>query len=183
MKRILSLVAFLFVALLPFVVSADTGNLAQKCTTNDEGIKTCVISYNITDTNGVNQLTIKLTEVEGAEIISVTNAKNAEFLLSSEPVDNGDGTWTVLLASPESVKGEQDLFTLEYKPSDKEGCKISMNINGKNVDVTPDEPAKDTPEADKETGVTLPYVALGTIGVIAIGAYLATKNKSKMYKI
>ena len=41
----------------------------------------------------------------------------------------------------------------------------------------------DTPVENEQTGVTLPYIFLGAALLIAGYAFVATKNKSKMFKI
>ena len=50
-------------------------------------------------------------------------------------------------------------------------------------EVEPDEPIEPDNPDTPETGSTLPYIALAVIALGAAGAYVATKNKAKMYRI
>ena len=58
-----------------------------------------------------------------------------------------------------------------------------QNINTPTTSTTTVTKDTDTPTSNKDTGVSFPYIALGTIVLVAGGAYIATRNKSKMYKI
>ena len=70
-------------------------------------------------------------------------------------------------------------MTFKYQNSGLEDCKVTIGIGNDNKDVE----TEDTPTENVQTGSSLPYIALGTIALIAVGAYLKTKNKAKMYKI
>lgn len=172
MKRFISLVVMSLVALLPFGVDAAT-NIAPSCSAADEnGVITCTISYKITDQAGVDNLSVTLTENGGAEIVSINDAEKSDWSVSSK--DKVDGVWTILLVSP-GVDGEGSLFTFQYQASGKDDCKVVLSLNNETVNITP--------EKNPETGATLPYIALGIIALGATGAYIATKNKGKMYRI
>jgi len=174
-KKVFSFLVMSLIALLPFNVDAAT-KISPNCGDKDaDGNVTCTIGYNITD-DIVDTLTVTLTEEAGAEVISVDNASSSDWTVSS-PSESGN-VWTVILASP-GVSGEGDLFTFKYTPSGQTDCKVRVALGEQVVEVIPD----DTTTENKDTGATLPFIALSFVAVIAVGAYLATKNKAKMYKI
>ncbi|MBQ7030774.1 MAG: hypothetical protein IJN13_00185 [Bacilli bacterium] len=176
MKKFLSFMVMSLVAILPFTVDAAT-SISPVCGNADEnGVRTCTIVGNITNAEGESSLTVTLTEAGGAEITEIANATDTDWALASDPVEV-DGIWTVLLASP-GVMGEYNLFTFKYKASGETDCKVSVSLGEETTEITPD-PNPDTPE----TGSTLPYIALAVIALGAAGAYVATKNKAKMYRI
>ena len=186
MKKILGLLMLSVVTLLPMSTKAAV-SIAPNCGQQDaNGVITCTVAYDITDAEGVESLTLTLTEKGGAEVVDVVDATGSEWTVSSK--NEKSGVWTVILASI-GVTGEGNLFTFSYRPSGSEDCEVAITLNGQQVPVTPptETPSTpsnpDTPTDNKQTGATLPYIALGVIALGATGAYLATRNKSKMYKI
>jgi len=177
MKRFLGLIGMALVALLPFAVSAKIQiSTGENCkTTNEDGSVTCTMLYEITDKQETS-LVVTLTEKGGAAITEIKNANDTDWTVADTEEKNN--VWTVTLTSP-GVKGEGELFTFTYTPSGEDDCKVVPSLANGTV-VTPEE---DKPTDNKDTGATLPYVALGAIALVAVGAYVATKNKSKMYKI
>ena len=182
MKKMFGFLMLSLVALLPLSTKAAT-SIVPNCGQQDaNGVITCTVAYNITDEEGVDSLTLTLTEQGGAEIVDVVDATGSEWNVSSKNEENN--VWTVILASI-GVTGEGNLFTFSYRPSGEEDCGVNIALNGQSVPITPTETPStpDTPTDNKQTGATLPYIALGAIVVLATGAYLATRNKAKMYKI
>ena len=184
MKKLLGLMVLAFVVFLP--MNAKAASINRTCKDADaNGIITCTVTYNIPAGEEQDSMTVTLTEKGGAEITNVADANDSVWTVSSK--NEVDGVTTVILASSDLVSGEDDLFTFSYKPSGEEGCLIEIAYDGQPITPsTPDpepQPDPDTPTDNKQTGATLPYVALGVIAVVATGAYLATRNKSKMYKI
>lgn len=181
MKRFLSIMVMALVLVFPFTVKAAKTNISVNCTNtlDASGNYTCTVAGS-TDSSEVSNLTITLTEKGGAEITKVYGANDTDWTLSNSPEDV-DGVWTVLLTSP-GIEGEDDLFKFDYKPSGTEDCGITITLDGETKTVTPSQ-TPDNPTENKDTGATLPFVALGVVGLCAVGAYVVTKNKSKMYKI
>ena len=181
MKKMFGFLMLSLVALLPLSTKAAT-SIVPNCGQQDaNGVITCTVAYNITDEEGVDSLTLTLTEQGGAEIVDVVDATGSEWNVSSK--NEANGVWTVILASI-GVTGEGNLFTFSYRPSGEEDCEVQIALNGQTVPVAPaPETPADTPTENKQTGATLPYIALGAIAVLATGAYLATRNKAKMYRI
>ncbi len=181
MKKLFGFLMLSLVALLPMSTRAAV-SIVPNCGQQDaNGVITCTVAYNITDEEGVDSLSLTLTEQGGAEVVDVIDATGSEWNVSSKNEENG--VWTVILASI-GVTGEGNLFTFSYRPSGEADCGVEIALNGQTVPVNPpaaEEP--DTPTDNKQTGATLPYIALGAIAVLATGAYLATRNKAKMYKI
>lgn len=180
MKKILSLIAISLVAILPFTVDAAVKIDVPKtlCKKNADGNITCTATYTVTEGDIYNSLNVTLTEEGGAEIISIDNATDSDWSVSTK--NEADNVWSVVLASTGVTDGDGDLFTFTYKPSGQTDCKVKVNLtDGNTVDVAPE----DTPTENKDTGSSLPYIALTVIVLGAAGAYVATKNKSKMYKI
>ena len=183
MKKILGLMVLALVVLLPMNTRAAT-SINYNCGQADaNGVITCTITYNITG-DEVDSLTVTLTEKGGADVTDVAEAAGSEWSISTK--NEVDGVTTIVLGSV-GLTGEGDLFTFSYRPSGEEDCEVQITLDGQNVPVTPPDPTpetpSDTPTDNKQTGATLPYVALGVIAVAATGAYLATRNKSKMYRI
>lgn len=181
MKKILSFMVMSLFVFLPLSVSADS-SLDVVCGDFDsEGIRTCTVMYNIDESTPQDSVSVKLTEHGGADVTSINGVSDSEFSISTQ--NEVDGVWSIVLISPDKISGSEiSLLTFKYKNSGTEDCKISVSIGNDNKDVgtpvTPDEPTDNV-----QTGSTLPYIALGVIALIAVGAYLTTKNKAKMYKI
>ena len=179
MKKVLSLLSVMVMAILlvPMVPKAATG-IVPNCGNKDaQGNVTCTIVYNITSSSGLSNLTVTLTEEGGADITSIVDADDSEWSVGSK-TEATAGVWTVNLVSP-GVSGEGNLFKFTYKASGSTDCKIRVALNNETATITPN----DTPTDNKQTGATLPYIALGAVVILATGAYLATRNKAKMYKI
>lgn len=187
MKKILSYLVAIVFLIIPVFVNADI-SIQPKCGAADaNGIIKCTVLINDTSAEGNDNLTVTLTEFGGADITNITNAAESNWTVTSKSETNG--VWNVILTSP-GITGEDNLFAFEYKSSGTADCKVSVGLGDKIVDVKPEETPSNTPtttpdekEENKDTGATLPFVALGTLITVAGGAYLATKNKSKMYKI
>jgi len=179
MKKFLGFMIMSLVALLPLATDAAT-SIGYSCGNVDENnLRTCTISYNITDPEGADSLTVKLTEQGGASITEIDNASDTDWTVSTSDYDSANKVWNVLLASP-GVAGEGNLFKFTYQVSGEDDCKVLISLNNETTTI---EPETDKPADQEDTGATLPYIALGTIAVIAVGAYVATKNKSKINKI
>lgn len=134
----------------------------------------------------------------------------SDFMLVSEK--NETDTYTVLLMANNQSgikKGEKVLlFTITTKDTSTDGCILNVsprtlacasvegyyfNKSGKIVNEenynkecsntgTTDEPLEDVPN-NSETGIPVPYIALGG-GLVAIaGVYFLSKKNSKMFKI
>jgi len=176
-KRILSFVVLSFAILLPIAVSAAE-EPTYKCTEADENnLITCVANWDFNGAENASSANVKLTEHGGAELQAVTDADNTDWSVNELKEDD----WTFVIESP-GLEGAHDLFKFSYVASGQTGCKIGVNIAGTSSSVAPDN-NKDDKAPQKDTGATLPYIALGSIALIAVGAYLATKGKSKLYKI
>ena len=212
MRKFLSFLVVSFVAFLPFTVDATSLIVgAEHCTENTDGTIACVVGINIDESQPLETVTIKLTEAGGAEILKIENENNG-FQINGNPSDE-NGVWNVELQSAtlEPISGNNiSLFKFTYKPSGLENCKVEVSFGEQKETVVP-KPIP-TPKCDPndptsqgynanwetdgwedactkkvdpnpDTGVSLPFIALGVIAVIAGGAYLTTKNKSKIYKI
>ena len=184
MKRFLGFMAISLMAILPFSVKAAT-SIDHTCGNADaDGYVTCTIKYKIGEDSGLDKMTITLTEEGGAEIINVDNATDSKWTVANATAEDGpvgSRAWTILLTSP-GVNGEGELFQFKYKKSGTENCKVTYSLGDISTPINPD-PDPETPTENKDTGASLPYVALGSIALIAVGAYFATKNRAKMYKI
>lgn len=177
MKKLLSLLVGGLV-LLPFSVNALTVVNPVSCTAVDsDGNKTCTIAVD-SGTEAFESFTATLTEQGGADIQSVFNTTGSDWSLVGTPADNGNGVWTVNVSSP-GVSGEMSLFSFTYKVSGETDCKINVSLNGS----TASTPETNEPTQNKQTGSTIPFIALGAMALLAGGAYVATKNKSKMFNI
>ena len=182
MKRFLSFVIMAIVTVIPFTVNAASEIIFSCGDTDAEGNRTCVVGYNIDDSTPQSSVNVNLTEHGGAEVLSIEGIASSNFTLNSQNESNG--VHSVILSSPDSVSGEQELFTFTYKNSGTEDCKVTISIGTDNKEVVTE--TVDTPIAEGEepqTGATLPFIALGTIALIAGATYFTTKNKTKMYKI
>ncbi len=184
MKKLFGFMVMSLVAvIMPFTVKAAT-NISvgsQDCKRDDNDNITCTVHYNITDSE--ENLTVTLTEEGGATVTAINPATGSDWNLVGSP-NEVNNVWTVVLASP-GTSGEGDLFTFTYTASGTEDCRVVVALGETQVPVTP-TPTPSTPDEptdNKQTGATLPYIALGAVVLIATGAYLATRNKAKMYKI
>ena len=182
MKKFIAFMVMAVMFMLPLSVHAATA-ISYKCGDKDSNDNiTCTVTYKIDESE--DNLTVTLTEFGGAEVTSVAGASGSDWTISSSNEVNG--VWTVILASPGS-SGDGDLFTFTYHASGEADCKIQLALGETKTDITPETPTTpttpDKPEENKQTGATLPYIALGAVVLIATGAYLATRNKAKMYRL
>jgi len=179
-KKILSFMVMSLVAILPLSVNAAS-EITYNCGDFDaEGVRTCTVGYVIDANTPQDSVSVKLTEHGGAEITTVNGVSDSEFSISTQ--NEADGVWSIVLIAPDTVAGEYSLLTFKYKQSGTEDCKVTVGIGNDNKDLT-EKPTPDKPTDNVQTGSTLPYIALGAIALVAVGAYVTTKNKSKMYKI
>ena len=173
MKKKLSLLVMGLLVVLPFSVKAKTVlQVPISCTSVDSnGYKTCTV---VAETND-GEVTVTLTEEGGAE---VTDIQNGDWLISSK--NKSGSVWTVVLSGPED--GEITLFKFTYKGSGETDCRVVLSTESQTIPTPPDTET-DKPTPQKQTGSSLPYVALGAIALLAGGAYVTTKNKAKMYRL
>ena len=182
MRKILGFFVMSLVVVLPLSVSA--ASITPTCGEFDsEGIRTCVVTYN----NDVesDSITVLLAEQGGAEILDISGIAGGEFSLVTSSEENN--VWTAVLSTIDPVIANYDILTFKYKNSGTDDCKIKISIGDISKEVgtssSGGSSTTDEPGDQKETGATLPYITLGTIGVVAVGIYFSTKNKTKMYKI
>ena len=184
MKKLFGMLAMSLLVVLPFGVKAAT-KVVPSCDENADadGVRNCTIGYVIDSEDGKNELTVTLTEGGGAKIDgdSITSLLDSDWEVDSK--DYADNVWTIVMKSINNQSGEDSLFQFKYKESGTEDCKITVKLEDATTTIVPNTPTTDEPTDNKKTGATLPYIALGTIAIVAVGAYLATRNKTKMYKI
>lgn len=180
MKKLLGMMALTLAIMLPYVTKADTIKINPlNCTNFDaEGYSTCLVTYDIDSENGVGSLDVTLTEKGGATISSIDAVEGSSWTFTKSQKEH---VWTVNLTGPD-VSGVGDLFQFTYKNSGDKDCGVEVVLGNVSVS-TPNTTNPDKPTDNKDTGSAVPFIALGTISVIAVAAYLATKNKTKMYKI
>ncbi len=180
MKKFLSLLIVSIMLIVPLSVHAEPLGIKLSCTAYDtNGYSTCVVTYDIDERESYDNVDITLTEVDGAEVASIDTIAESDWEVLSYSESNN--VWTAVLQSP-GVTGEGDLFKFTYKKSDLETTRIDVS-DGNSIVSTNVVDTSDQPSDNKDTGSALPFVALGTIAIIAVGAYVVTKNKTKMYKI
>lgn len=178
MKRFLGLMVAI-VLFLPFVVSAKD-KVDYKCTTSDEGVTyNCTVYVNLE--SEADQITLTLTEQGGADITSITDASASWNSVQEE--SNGVTTVTLTSSDLNPLQGEHDLINVTYTSSGTEDCRILLAFKDASITMEPDEPTTPSEPENPSTGSTIPYIALGVIALGAIGLYIGTKNKSKMYRI
>ncbi len=184
MKKVLSYLVVSMMFVLPLSVNAEgsvvPGADCGKFDSNNQS--NCTVKYNIEDENGLETIIVTLTENGDAKILSIDNYPGSSWTVANVTEPDANRTRTVTLTSP-GEKGEGELFQFTYQSSTGEtsSCRVDIKYQGKVVS-TPETPS-DNPTDNKDTGATLPFVALGSIAVIAVGVYLVTRNKTKMYKI
>ncbi len=177
MKKYLSLLLMAMMVFLPLRTKAAVA-LDKQCSSADSnGIINCTVTYNIVG-DAASELTVNLTEGGGAQVTDILTASGSEWSVASR--NEVGNVWTVNLESI-GVDGEGTLFRFSYRPSGSDDCKITIELGETQITVAP--PTKDEPTDNKQTGATLPYIALGTMAVVAVGAYIAVRNKAKMYRI
>ncbi len=209
MKKLLWMMAIMVTMLiLPLGVRA-ADDLVFDCTSvDDNGIKTCKVIYNVTG-DGIDEAEITIEEKGGAEIQEVTAVSGSGWDIDGTPSESGN-TWVVNLTNINKVKNEQSFINIKYKVSGQEDCGIEVTLLGTTKTETEKTPSQSkTPtgkcvhdknegkyyingeEVTKEayenacppTGPSLPYIALASIAVIAVVAYVVSRNKTKMFKI
>ena len=185
MKKFLCFMVVGICSILPYVVNADTGvNVTCDSDFDANGRKTCTVGYVIDQSTPQSSLSVTLTEHGGATIQDVrfVSDPNSDFSMGNPEESNG--VWTISFTAPNTVSGEASLLQFTYQNSGMEDCKVRVSIGNDSKDTTPPaDTTPDTPTENVQTGSTLPFIALGAIAIIAVGAYVVTKNKTKMYKI
>ncbi len=177
MKKYFGIMLATVFAVLPLSVKAAAPVFEIANCTQEGDIITCKGGVSIDANEPVPSITIKFTEIGKAKIMNVLPAEGVELTSKNE----AEHTYTFSFSRTD----EFDLLTISYNTAGdpNEECKITYSYNGNNKTI-PDIPNNtDTPTDNKKTGSTLPYIALGGLALVAAGAYVATRNKSKMYKI
>lgn len=180
MKKIFSFLAIAMLVMLPMTTNA-AGKIVQEngqipCTPDplDSTKMNCTVSLEVTGENE-KSVTIDITEH------NATVDTNSIEAGPTWNVDNSTYPKLVFTSTDEAGNaGTTVLFTFTYtKATNGEECYVS--INGSRTETTSKD--TDTPVENEQTGVTLPYIFLGAALLIAGYAFVATKNKSKMFKI
>ncbi len=163
--------------LLPLSVKAIGVNPTPVCSQSGTQ-KTC--SFDVIVDSSTTEASFTLTPEGGAVINSVARSDNAA-LDWDVTYTQSNGVWTVTIkASNGAISSwNQPVFTYTYTESGQADCNIDYHPVAPQTTPTQPEPTPENPQ----TGSTLPYIALGAIVLVATGAYLTTRNKSKMYKI
>lgn len=171
MKKYFGMLLAMVIAVLPFTVEAASVSVEnQSCDENNVCSGTIVLKND----SPVPLVEVTLTEKGGAKILNVTAL--APFTKTSE---NGL-VYTFAYADGNPIGAvEEDLFTVSYQATGSEDCGITIN----GISFPASSKDTDTPTENKQTGSTLPFIAIGAIALVAVGAYAATRNKAKMYKI
>ena len=176
MKKYLGIMVVALLILMPRV-NAKVTALDVKCGDADaSGNITCTVGVKLDEST--TSLKATLIEQGGATVdeTSIAVVDSIDWILdTANPPKKENGTWTINLTSSIGVTGETSLFKFTYKASGTQDCKVSVGVDG----VT--KPT--TPPSNPKTGSSLPYIALASISVLAGGAYIATKNKSKMFRL
>lgn len=175
MKRFLSLLVIGLIVVVPFKVRAVT-ELSPKCDKDTEGNISCTLAAKFDE--AVDNVVVTLTEKGGADIVSIYEITDSNWTIASKPEVDGVHTVTLNYGNP-SESGEHTLFGFKYTPSGEDDCTIVITLN----DATYNTPTPDVPTTNKQTGISVPYIALGAITLLAVGAYMTTKNKAKMFNI
>ena len=161
------------------VKAAESISIGYNCKEADgNGIINCTATYQILD-DAMSEATITLTEQGGAQVVSVETAPGSEW--SVVDTNEAGNVWTIKLESI-GITGDGDLFTFSYRPSGTDDCKIQISHGITQTTIVPPQ-QNDEPTDNKQTGATLPYIALGIMVVGAAGAYIAVRNKAKMYRL
>ena len=174
MKKFLGFMVMALMFVLPLTVNAASYD--KKCTEWVNNEKTCTVT--VTFENEQNTVNVQMTPQGGATIDRSSISAGIDWVQGSI-VDGANGAYTVTFTSP-GLKGQSDLFSFKYRKSGTQECEVDISIDGMNVS-TPT--VVDTPTENKKTGSTLPYIALGSLVVLAGAAYLVTRGQTKMYKI
>lgn len=182
MKKIFSFLAIAMAVIMPMSTNAATNEIVL-----ENGVIPCV--QDALDSTKFN-CTVTLNTTGGSETsvaINITehNASVDTSSIEAGKVWNVDTTaypnLTFTSATETGNTGSNVLFTFSYtKATNGEDCYVTVNGKSTKNVVTKDT---DTPVENEQTGVTLPYIFLGAALLIAGYAFVATKNKSKMYKI
>lgn len=168
MKKFLGFIAIAMMFIIPLGVHAST-KISYSCDKADaNGYRKCKVLAETTEYSA----TVKLTEQGGAD---VTYIGDGDWTVSNS--EENDSVWTVEVSGTDTG-ANITLFNFTYKASGTTDCKIIITLGAQDVEIS-----ENTPAESIQTGSTLPYIALGTIAILAISVYVSTKNKAKMYKI
>ena len=169
MKKIISFFVISFIIIIPLKINALTQIKEPIVCTNVDinNTKTCSVYAN-TDENG---LFVILTEMGGAEITEIASNTN-DWIASWEKVN---GVYNVNLTGLDGTNVE--LLSFTYKVSGNKDSKVVVSLGNEQLSTA------DETTSNKQTGSSMPIMALALLTVFAGTAYITIKNKGKMYKI
>ena len=179
MKKIFSFLAIAMAVVMPMSTNAATTEIVL-----DNGVIPCKETLNENE----YECTVKMRVTGGTADSITVNITTHNVTLDTNTIEAKAG-WnvdasaypSVTFTKAEGETGEFELFTFTYtKATNGEDCYVT--IDGKSTHQTVNKDT-DNPVENEQTGVTLPYIFLGAALLIAGYAFVATKNKSKMYKI
>lgn len=179
MKKIFSFLAIALLVMIPMSTNAATNEIVL-----ENGVIPCKETLNENE----YQCAVKMRVTGGSTESITVNITTHNATLNSDSIEAASG-WnadisaypTVTFTKTDGGTGEFELFTFVYtKATNGEDCYVTIDGKSTKSVVTKDT---DTPVENEQTGVTLPYIFLGAALLIAGYAFVATKNKSKMFKI
>lgn len=188
MKKFMNLLVLGLALFLPFSVNAATS--ASTIVLNSEGqidcnpvegkdnVFKCEVKVDTTGDTPAERLAVSITE-HNATVDKNSITPGGDWTIA-------ENNYPIIAFESLGATGQYTLFTFEYqKATDGTDCYVSVNLVNPGADNkdTPTEPTPDTPEENKQTGMTLPYVVLGGAVLLAGYAFVSTKNKSKLHKI
>lgn len=185
MKKNLLILLIAMFMIVPFNVGAVTisGELVEDVTedkTTEPGyvIKTITYSMPLTLTSDEE---ISLADYN--LVLTFTIGKDVTFE-SYEAPDGFTATKSgnaITLTSTKDINLEagQELgtYVFSYVNEDDIECDVEASLTATATGKDEEE------EENPETGVSMPIVAIGTLGVIAVGLYVGTSKKNKIYNV
>ena len=175
MKKFLGLMVMV-VLLIPITVGAKVNSFNENCSdaANVQTVR-CEPSAQIE-----GEKSIKVTIIPTNVSIDVNSIESVDIDWDvTNPVKNADGSVTVTVTSTTdaALTGTYNLFAMKYTKDDgATDCHVKFKVASEDVAT----PVVDTPTENKKTGSTLPYIALGSLVVLAGAAYIVTKNQTKI---
>lgn len=179
MKKFLGIMVIAVMFMLPITVNAKVVSAQENCT-DISGVQTakCIPSAQV---EGETEFQVVITPTNVTIDEASIEAVDIDWDVTSK-VRNSDGTYTVTVKSTtgSALTGTYSLFSVSYtKDANATDCHVKFTFPSGSTPA----PTPDTPTENKQTGSTLPFIALGSLVVLAGAAYIVTKNQTKMYKI
>lgn len=182
MKKILGMVAALALAVPTGVMAEESAVLvkfsqqSKTCdTTHCTEVHEVSLYANTQDLSISGPMNATVTEKTNTEFLSAGGSSDFTVTTSGLVITYTHNDTMATVAQGDSIT----LGTIEYKylNEEKEDCGLSLSFSFGSADIEVEE------EDNPQTGISVPVIAVSTLGILGLGAYLVVRKNSKIYNV